>query len=211
MSLTMIINYVIIIAEFPEVLLMTFKVLMTPIMASSQTPQNYKGQPEKERNLISMAKNTARFQKNPPMSYQKAAAGPDKEKWEVSMNTEMASLKDNDVWDLVEPPIGQKIVGCKWVYKIKTGADGSLQKYKARLVAQGFTQKYGTDFDKTFCPAVRQESLRLLMALSVQHGLALHQMDVTTAFFNGKLYKKVYMHQPNGYMFLKGKRNIHAN
>ena len=138
------------------------------------------------------------------MSYQEAAIGPDKEKWEVAMNTEMASLKENNVWDLVEPPVGQKIVGCKWVYKIKTGADGSVQRYKARLVAQGFTQKYGTDFDETFCPVVRQESLRLLMALSVQHGLTLHQIDVTTAFLNGKLDKEVYMQQLNGYV-CKGK------
>ena len=139
-----------------------------------------------------------------PMSYQEAAVGPDKEKWEVAMNTEMASLKENNVWDLVEPPVGQKIVGCKWVYKIKTVADGSVQRYKARLVAQGFTQKYGTDFDKTFCPVVRQESLRLLMALSVQHGLTLHQIDVTTTFLNGKLDKEVYMQQSNGYV-CKGK------
>ena len=136
------------------------------------------------------------------MSYQEAAIGPDKEKWEVAMNTEMASLKENNVWDLVEPPVGQKIVGCKWVYKIKTGADGSVQRYKARLVAQGFKQKYGTDFDETFCPVVRQESLRLLMALSVQHGLTLHQIDITTAL--GKLDKVVYMQLPNGYA-CKGK------
>ena len=80
------------------------------------------------------------------------------------MNTEMVSLKENNVWNLVEPPAGQKIVSCKWVYKIKTGADGSVQRYKARLVAQGSTQKYGTaDFDKTFCPVVKQESLHLLI------------------------------------------------
>ena len=103
------------------------------------------------------------------MSYQEAAAGPDKQKWETAMKTEMTSLRENDVWDLVELPVGKKVVGCKWVYKVKTGADGSVQRYKARLVAQGFTQKYGTNFDETFCPVVRQESLRRLMALSVQH------------------------------------------
>ena len=135
-----------------------------------------------------------------PMSYQEAAIGPDKGKWEVAMNTEMESLKENNAWDLVEPPVGQKIVGCKWIYKIKTGADGSVQRYKVRLVAQGFTQKYGTDFDETFCPVVRQESLRLLMALSVQYGLILHQIDVTTAFLNRKLDKEIYMQQPNGYV-----------
>ena len=75
----------------------------------------------------------------------------------------------------------------------------SVQRYKVRLVAQGFTQKYGTDFDETFCSVVRQESLHFLMTLSVQHGLTLHQIDVTTAFRNGKL-QKVYMQQPNGFV-----------
>ena len=85
------------------------------------------------------------------------------------------------------------------MYKVKTGADGSVQRYKARLVAQGFTQQYGTYFDETFCPVVRQESLRLLMALSVKHGLSVHQVDVTTAFLNGTLEDEVYMQQPKGF------------
>ena len=134
-----------------------------------------------------------------PTSYQEATAGPNKEHWKAAMQTEMMSLKENDVWDLVKLPADKKVVGSKWVYKVKTGADGSVQRYKARLVAQGFTQKYGTDFDETFCPVVRQESLRLLMALSVQHGLTLHQFDVTTAFLNGTLDEEVYMQQPQGF------------
>ena len=81
--------------------------------------------------------------------------------------TEMTSLRENDVWDLVELPAGKKVVGCKWIYKVKTGVDASVQRYKARLVAQGFAQKYGADLDETFCPVVRQEFLHLLMALPV--------------------------------------------
>ena len=96
----------------------------------------------------------------------------------------MRSLEENDVWELVELPDGRKAVGSKWV---KTGADGSIEHYKARLVAQGFSQKYGTDYDETFCPVVRMESLRALIALSVQFGLQLHQVDVTPAFLNGEL------------------------
>ena len=111
----------------------------------------------------------------------------------------MTSLRENHVWDLVKLPIGKKTVGSKWVYKIKTGEDDSMQRYKARLVAQGFTQQYGTYFDETFCPVVRQESLWLLMALSVKHGLSLHQVDVTTAFLDGTLEDKVYMQQPKGF------------
>ena len=73
------------------------------------------------------------------------------------------SLGDNHVWDLVELPPGRKVVGSKWVYKRKTGAEGSAECYKARIVAQGYTQKYGTDYDETFCLVVRQESLRVLL------------------------------------------------
>ena len=134
-----------------------------------------------------------------PVSYQEATTGPYKRKWETAMETEMTSLRENHVWDLVKFPVGKKTVGSKWVYKVKTGADGSVQRYKARLVAQGFTQQYGTDFDETFCPVVRQESLQLLMALSVRYGLSIHQVDVTTAFLNGMLEKEVYMQQPKGF------------
>ena len=115
------------------------------------------------------------------------------------METKMTSLRENHVWDLVKLPTGKRTVGSKWVYKVKTRADGSVQRYKARLVAQGFTQQYGTDFDETFCPVVRQESLQLLTALSVKHGLSLHQVDVTTAFLNGTLEDEVYMQQPKGF------------
>ena len=134
-----------------------------------------------------------------PVSYREATTGPDKRKWETAMETEMTSLRENHVWDLVKLPVGKKTVGNKWVYKVKTGADGSVQRYKARLVAQSFTQQYGTDFDETFCPVVRQESLQLLMALSVRYGLSIHQVDVMTAFLNGTFEDEVYMQQPKGF------------
>ena len=112
----------------------------------------------------------------------------------------MKSLKENEVWEMVELPKDRKTVGSKWVYKLKSGPDGSIERYKARLVAQGFSQKYGTDYDETFCPVVRLESLRTMIALAVQHGLKLHQIDVTTAFLNGKLDEEVYMRQPEGFV-----------
>ena len=97
--------------------------------------------------------------------------------------------------DLVEPPPGRKIVGSKWVFKKKTEPDGTVKRYKARLVAQGHTQKYGTDYDETFCPVVRQESVRVLIVLSVQSGLKLHQVDVTMA----RSRKNFYIKQPEGF------------
>ena len=135
-----------------------------------------------------------------PKSIEEAINSPEKSKWEKAMETEMQSLKANKVWDLVELPKGRKAIGSKWVYKVKTGADGQIERYKARLVVQGFSQKYGDDYDETFCPVVRLESLRALMALAVQNGLKLHQVDVTTAFLNGELEEEVYMRQANGFI-----------
>ena len=78
----------------------------------------------------------------------------------------MGSLVENDVWELVQLPACKKAVRSILVYKVKTGADGSLEYYKAKLVAQSFAQRYGSDYDETFCPVVRQESLKVLIALS---------------------------------------------
>ena len=123
------------------------------------------------------------------------------------MDTEMKSLEQNDVWNLVKLPPGRKAVGSKWVFNKKAGADGSVQRYKVRLVAQGYSQTFGTDYDETFCPVVRQESLRCLIALSVQNGLKLHQVDVATAFLNGTLEEEVYMRQPEGFE-VNGKEHL---
>ena len=101
----------------------------------------------------------------------------------------------------------RKAVGSKWVFKTKRGADGTVERHKARLVAQGYSQQYGQDYDETFSPVVRFESLRTVIAFAVQHGLELHQMDVTTAFLNGELKEEVYMRQPEGFA-AKGKEDL---
>ena len=128
------------------------------------------------------------------------------EKWFEAMTKEMKSLDDNKVWDLVELPKGRSPVGSKWVFKVKTGADGLVECYKARLVAQGYSQHFGTDYDETFCPVIRLESLRALIAFGVQNDLLMHQIDVTTAFLNGELEEEVYMKQPEG--FIRGKKHL---
>lgn len=89
-----------------------------------------------------------------PVNIEDALKGPNKDKWKNVMKQEMKSLEENEIWDLVELPKNRKVVGSKWVYKLKSGVDGSIERYKARLVAQGFSQKYGTDYDETFCPVV---------------------------------------------------------
>ena len=135
-----------------------------------------------------------------PQSVKEALSGSEKEKWETAMQKEMDSIHSNDVWDLVELPKNRKPVGCKWVFKKKTKSDGSIERYKARLVAQGFYQKQGLDYDETFSPVIRFESFRTLVAVAVQKGLKLHQLDITAAFLNGHLEEEVFMKQPEGFV-----------
>ena len=97
-------------------------------------------------------------------------------------------------------PPGRKVVGCKWVFKLKHSCDDTVERFKARLVAKGYTQKYGIDYDETFSPVVRFSSIRCLLAFAVQNDLLIHQMDVETAFLNGKLDEEIYMQQPEGYV-----------
>ena len=144
--------------------------------------------------------NTVGELQNEPASFDDVLQSSKRDKWMNAMEQEMKSLKENEVWEMVELPKDRKTVGSKWVYKLKSGPDDSIERYKARLVAQGFSQKYGTDYDETFCPVVRLESLCTMIALAVQHRLKLHQVDVTTAFLNGKLDEEVYMRQPEGFV-----------
>ena len=121
--------------------------------------------------------------------------------WIGAMSSEMDSLHDNDVWDLVvELPKGQKVVGRKWVFKLKINEDGSVERCKARLVAQGYSQEKGLNYDETFSPVVRSESIRSVIALASKNDLKMHQLDVTTAFLNGELEEEVYVKQPEGFV-----------
>ena len=124
-----------------------------------------------------------------------------------AMKNEIDSLKGNDVWHLVKLPEGRKAVGSKWVFKTKHDAEGNIERYKARLVAQGYNQKYGIDYDESFCPVVRFESIRTVIALADIHNLKLQQLDITAAFLNGWLKEDIYMKQPKGFE-IGGKENL---
>ena len=123
------------------------------------------------------------------------------------MEREMGSLRSNEVWELVEPPPERKIVGSKWIFRKKMDANGTVNRYKARLVAQGCSQRFGLDYEETFSPVVCFESVRSVVALGAQHKFQLHQMDVTTAFLHGELSEEVYMEQPEGYI-VPGKEHM---
>ena len=115
------------------------------------------------------------------------------------MDTELQALQANHTWDLVPLPNGKKTVGCKWVYKIKLKADGSLERYKACLMAKGYTQEYGVDFHETFSPIFPIVLWpKAILALAASHKWPLHQLDVNNAFLRGDLHEDVYMLVPNG-------------
>ena len=116
------------------------------------------------------------------------------------MNDEMDSLQSNKTWKLVDLPTGCKTIGCKWVLKRKLKADGSIEKYKARLVAIGFRHKENIDFFDTYSPVTRITSIRVLFAITAIHVFVIHQMDVKTTFLNGVLEKEIYMDQPEGFV-----------
>jgi hypothetical protein len=93
----------------------------------------------------------------------------------------------------------KSVVGSRWIYKVKQAADGSVEKYKARFVARGFSQIEGIDYDETFAPVTRYSSIRSILALSAQMGWRIHQMDVKTAFLNWIIEEEVYIEQPEGF------------
>ena len=131
-----------------------------------------------------------------PKTYQAAMSSAEKAAWQRAMDSEMHSIEQAGTWLLVPAPPGRAIVGCKWVWKAKRGADGQIIKHKARLVAKGFTQRYGVDYDETYAPVARYGSVRAIIALAAHHGYELHQMDVRSAFLNGELEEDIYMQQP---------------
>ncbi|KAL0348974.1 UNVERIFIED_CONTAM: Retrovirus-related Pol polyprotein from transposon TNT 1-94 [Sesamum angustifolium] len=106
----------------------------------------------------------------------------------------------NHTWDLEDLPVGSKPIKCKWIFKKKIKPDGSIDKFKARLVVVGYTQKKGIDYFDTYSPVTKIATIRALIALSAINDLMIHQMDVKTAFLNGDLEEEIYMEQPEGFV-----------
>jgi len=115
------------------------------------------------------------------------------------MVEEYDSIVQNNVWDVVPRPKKKSVVSSCWIYKVKKATDGSVEKHKARFVVHGFSQVDGIDYDETFSPVARYSSIRSMLALSAHMGWKIHQMDVKTAFLNGKIEEEVYIEQPEGF------------
>ncbi|KAM1722971.1 hypothetical protein ACFX11_021617 [Malus domestica] len=118
--------------------------------------------------------------------------------WRQAMEDEMAALVKQKTWRLVHLPPNKNLVGCKWIYKIKSNPDGSVARYKARLVTKGFSQEVGLNYHETFSPVVKPTTVRLLLSLAATKRWKLKQLDVKNAFLLGFLDEEVYMSQPQG-------------
>ncbi|GJS66434.1 retrotransposon protein, putative, ty1-copia subclass [Tanacetum coccineum] len=138
-----------------------------------------------------------------PANYKAALMDPESKKWLDVMNVEMQSMKDNDVWVLVELPPNAITVSSKWFFKKKTNMDGAVYVFKARLVAKGFTQTYEVDYEETFSHVAHIRAIRILIAIAAYYDYEIWKIDVKTAFLNRHLSKEVYMEQPEGFVNLK--------
>ncbi|KAB2632504.1 DNA polymerase zeta catalytic subunit-like [Pyrus ussuriensis x Pyrus communis] len=131
-----------------------------------------------------------------PQTYKAALESSEAPYWKEAIQSEIESIMQNNTWELVNLPPGNKPIGHKWIFKRKLRPDGTIDKYKARLVAKGYRQKEGLDYFDTYSPVARITSIRLLIAIASVYNLEIHQMDVKTAFLNGELDEEIYMDQP---------------
>jgi hypothetical protein len=120
--------------------------------------------------------------------------------WVVAMQEELNNFTRNEVWHLVPRP-NQNVVGTKWVFYNKQDEHGVVTRNKARLVAKRYSQVEGLDFDETYAPVARLESIRILLAYATYHGFKLYQMDMKSAFLNGPIKEEVYVEQPPGFEY----------
>lgn len=131
-----------------------------------------------------------------PKSHTQALQDPN---WTIAMLDEFNALIANRTWVLVPRPHGANIVRSMWLFRKKHKADGSLERYKARLVANGKSQRPDIDCDETFSPVVKPATIRTVLSLALSRSWPVHQLDVKNAFLHGQLQETVYMHQPPGF------------
>jgi len=120
--------------------------------------------------------------------------------WRQTMIDEMQALENNGTWELVPLPPVKKTVSCRWVYTVKVGSNGEVDRLKARLAAKGYTQIYGLDYCDTFSPVAKITTIRMLLAMAAMRHWPLHQLDIKNAFLHGDLEEEIFMEQPPGFV-----------
>jgi hypothetical protein len=160
----------------------------------SKTPVRYR-----DYALITQAMNVVE-----PLNYEQAK---DHKEWMDAMKEEHDSIIKNETRELTELSENKTPIGSKWLFKYKFNVDGSIDKYKARLVSKGYSQKEGIDYEDTFAPVAKMNTIRLMIALATKNNWQWHQLDVKSTFLNGELKEEVYLVQPEGFV-KKGKEHL---
>lgn len=134
-----------------------------------------------------------------PGSYKAAIHCPDRDKWVKAMREEYDSLIKNNTWVVEDLPAGKRPITNKWVFKIKRDTSGAVVRYKARLVARGYSQRKGIDYEDTFSPVARMDSVRIILSIIAEKDLEMVHFDVKTAFLHGELSEEIWMREPEGF------------
>lgn len=153
----------------------------------------------RDYDMTAFALSAEEFLEDIPSDVEKLKERSDWPLWVEAIENELESLEKNKTWNLVPLPKGKRVVDSKWVFKVKRNSEGEIERYKARLVARGFSQRQGFDYSETYSPVVKMTTLRILLSLANQEDWDIHQMDVKCAFLNGVLDEEVFMRQPSGF------------
>jgi transposase InsO family protein len=165
--------------------------------------ENEEEREEEREEGITMVVDAGDIEPLEPKSLAEARRRPEWPEWEKGIRDEIKTLEDAGTWELTNLPNGANLVGSKWVFRIKKDATGRVVRYKAQLVAQGFSQVEGVDYFDTYAPVARLSSIRTILALAARLNLELHQIDIKGAYLNGVLTDNevIYMRQPPGYPY----------
>lgn len=181
---------------------------MEPAVAESVRPRRDRRPPgwhkDFETEYAGFALSALDYIDNIPSTIEELKKREDWNLWKAAIEEEMDSLRHNGTWTLTPLPKGRRAITCKWVFRVKRGRCEAEDRYKARLVARGFSQKKGFDYTETYSPVAKLDTLRAVLAIANRERMHLHQMDVKTAFLNGQLNEEIYMAQPDGFEQGKG-------
>ena len=134
-----------------------------------------------------------------PQNINDVYRSPFKQEWITAMADELESIRQNDVWSLVKLPPNKRVLGNRWLFKAKTDPNGRIERFKARLVIKGYSQRFGEDYNELYAPVIRFEGIRTILAIAAREALFKYQYDVKTAFLSAKVEEEIYTNQPEGF------------
>ncbi|PKU66248.1 Retrovirus-related Pol polyprotein from transposon TNT 1-94 [Dendrobium catenatum] len=177
--------------------------LSSPILPSHPMQTRLKSGISKPKHILSLLSST-----NPMPTPATYAQAHKHKHWCRAMEDEFAALQKQSTWTLVPAPPNKPILGCKWTFKTKVLPNGKIDRYKARLVAQGYDQQFGINYTETFSPVAKMPTLRILFTVAVHRNWQILQLDVSNAFLHGDLSEDIYMRQPIGFVDPKAPNSV---